>query len=192
MSFNTNIAVAQQPTILNGVEVDKIRSVIGCIESDPAFAAVQFRVKNHWMDGSLNRSRIKEFYAGGEEDTSRDKAFTLDADDPAVMAGGDSAPTPVEYLLHALAGCLTTTLVYHSAVRGLTVAALESEFEADFDLRGVFGLSDEISKRPQSMRAKMRVRSEASIDELVEMAQFSPVYDTIAQSVPVELVIEKL
>jgi len=191
MTTNIRTAVPQHPTILNGVDVDQIKDLIGSIETDPAFAAAQFRVKNQWIDGSLNRSRIKEFYAGCEEDTTRDKAFTLDADDPAIMAGGDSAPTPVEYLLHALAGCLTTTLVYHSAVRGLKIAAIDSEVEGDFDLRGVFGLSDEITKRPREVRVKIHVRTEASIDELVELAQFSPVYDTVAQSLPVDLVVRK-
>ncbi len=191
MTANTNTAIAQQPTVLNGVDVNQIMDVIGSIETDPAFAAAQFRVKNQWIDGGLNRSRIKEFYAACEEDTTRDEAFMLDADEPAIMAGGNSVPNPVEFLLHALAGCLTTTLVYHSAVRGLKISAIESDLEADLDLRGLFGLSDRISKRPQEVRVKMRVRSQASIDELKEMAQFSPVYDTVSQSLPVGLVIEK-
>ena len=191
MTTNTNAAVAQQPTILNGVDVDQIMEVISCIETDPAFAAAQFRVKNQWIDGGLSRSRIKEFYAACEEDATRDEAFMLDADEPAIMAGGNSVPNPVEYLLHALAGCLTSTLVYHSAVRGLEITAIESELEGDLDLRGLFGLSDKISKRLQDVRVKMRVRSQASIDELIELAQFSPVYDTVSQSLPVDLFIEK-
>jgi len=191
MTTNANTAVAQQPTVLNGVDVDQIKDVIGFIETDPAFAATQFRVKNQWVDAALNRSRIKEFYAACEEDTTRDQPFSLDADDPAIMAGGDSAPTPVEYLLHALASCLTTTLVYHSAVRDLTIEAIESELEGDLDLRGLFGLSDKIRKSFHHVRVKMRVRSEASIDELTEIAQFSPVYDTVSRALPVDLVIEK-
>jgi uncharacterized OsmC-like protein len=191
MTTNNNTAVAQQPTVLNGVDVDQITDAISCIETDPAFAAAQFRVKNQWIDGGLNRSRIKEFYAVCEEDTTRDEAFVLDSDEPAVMAGGDSVPTPVEYLLHALAGCLTTTLVYHSAVRGLKITAIESELEGDLDLRGLFGLSDKVRRSFHHVRVKMRVRSEASIDELKEIAQFSPVYDTVAQSLPVDLIIEK-
>jgi uncharacterized OsmC-like protein len=191
MTTNTNTAVAQQPTVLNGVDVDQVMDVIGCIETDPAFAAAQFRVKNQWIDGGLNRSRIKEFYVACEEDTTRDEAFMLDADEPAIMAGDDSVPNPVEYLLHALAGCLTTTLVYHAAVRGLEITAIESELEGDLDLRGLFGLSDKVRKAPHEVRVRMRVRSEASIEELTEIAQFSPVYDTVAQSLPVDLIIEK-
>ncbi len=191
MSTNTNTAVAQQPTVLNGVNVDQITDVIGHIETDPAFAAAQFRLNNQWIDGGLNRSRIKEFYVACEEDTTRDEAFILDADEPAILAGGDSVPNPIEYLLHALAGCLTSTLVYHSAVRGLKITAIESELEGDLDLRGMFGLSDEVRKAFHDVRVRMRVRSEAGIDELMEIAQFSPVYDTVAQSLPVDLIIEK-
>lgn len=191
MTINPNAAVAQQPTTVNGVEVGQLVDVIGAIETDPAFAAAQFRVRNQWINGGLNRSRIKEFFAGCEEDTTRDDAFVLDADEPSIMAGEDSVPNPVEYLLHALAGCLTTTLVYHSAVRGIEITAIESELEGDLDLRGIFGLSDKVTKRPRDVRVKMLVRSQASIDELTELAQFSPVYDTVSQSLPVDLVIEK-
>ena len=112
MTGNTNAATMDRSATVNGVDVDQVMGMIESMEADKDFAEMQFRVKNRWIDGGLNRSRIKDFYAGCQEDDTRTDAFTLDADEPTIMAGGDSVPNPVEYVLHALAGCLTTTMIY--------------------------------------------------------------------------------
>jgi uncharacterized OsmC-like protein len=57
-----------------------------------------------------------------------------------IRSGEDQAPNPVEHLLNALAGCLTTAMVAHAAVRGIHIEELESEIEGDLDLRGYLGL----------------------------------------------------
>jgi hypothetical protein len=49
---------------------------------------------------ALSRSRIKDFFAGNAEDTTRKEAFTLDADEPTIAAGQSSSPNSMEYLLH--------------------------------------------------------------------------------------------
>jgi uncharacterized OsmC-like protein len=190
----TTIATAKsidQPAIVNGVNVDRVINVIDNIEADAAFAKMQFRLKNRWIGGGLNRSSIKDFYGGLEEDKTRTEAFTLDADEPNILAGDDSAPNPVEYVLHALAGCLTTSMVYHAAVRGIEIEAISSELEGDLDLRGLFGLSQQVRKGYHDVRVKIRVKSGASAEELKELALFSPVYDIVSNSLPVELVVEK-
>ena len=105
-------------------------NVIGAIEADPGYAKFQWRATNQWIDGGLSRSRIKDFFAGNAEDTTREEAFTLDADEPAIAAGQNSAPNSMEYVLHALATCLTGTLVYHAAVRGIEIEAVESSYTA--------------------------------------------------------------
>ncbi len=192
MTSNANAAALDQPVMVNGVEVDQVMNVIDQIETDAAFAKMQFRVKNRWMGGGLNRSPIKDFYAGCEEDDTRAEDFVLDADEPAIIAGGDTAPDPVEYVLHALAGCLTTTMIYHAAVRGVVIEGVESELEGDLGVRGLFGLSNTAPKRYRQVRVRMRVRSEAGAEQLRELAMYSPVFDLVSASVPVDLVVEKL
>lgn len=192
MTINSTAATMNQATIVNGVDVDQIMGVIGNIEADEAFADTQFRVRNQWVDGGLNRSRVKEFYAASQEDATRTRTFMLDADEPAILAGQDRAPNPVEYVLHALAGCLTTTMIYHAAVRGIPIEAIESELEGDLDLRGLFGMSDTVRKGYHHVRVTMRVKSEATAEQLKELAMFSPVFDMVSNSLPAELVIEKL
>lgn len=184
-------AIEQTQETTNGVDVGQIMNVIGAIEADPGYASFQWRATNQWIDGSLSRSRIKDFFAGNAEDTTRKETFTLDADEPAIAAGQNSAPNSMEYVLHALATCLTGTLVYHAAVRGIEVEAVESSYTGDMDVRGLFGLSDDVRKGFSKVVVNMRVKSEASVEELTEMALYSPVYDIISKSLPAEFTLTK-
>ena len=179
------------PAQLNGVDVDEVMSLIGSINQDAGLGRCQFRARNTWITGGLNRSRIQDFYAVGDEDTSRSQPFELAADEPVFLASNDSAPNPVEFLLHALAGCLTTTTTYHAAVQGIVIEAIDSALEGDLDLRGIFGLSDEVRKGFSEVRVRMRIKSSASVNELRELAMFSPVFDIVSNSLPVKLIIEK-
>ena len=104
-------------TIRNGVDTEKMFATLDLIKAQPELAKFQFRATNRWIDGSHNRSTIKGFYAAGGEDTTRSEAFEIDAGEPAILLGTDTGANPAEYLLHALAACLTTTIVYVAAAR---------------------------------------------------------------------------
>ena len=184
--MTTSNAIEQTNETVNGVDVDQLMNVIGEIEGDPGYAKFQWRATNEWIGGSLSRTRIKEFFAGNAEDDTRDDAFTLDADEPAIAGGLNSAPNAMEYLLHSLATCLTGTLINHAAVRGIAIEAVESSYTGDMDVRGLFGLADNVRKGFDKVAVHMRVKSEASAEELTELALFSPVYDVISKSLPVE------
>ncbi len=184
--MTTSNAIEQANETTNGVDVGQLMNVIGAIEADPSYAKFQWRATNQWIDGGLSRSRIKDFFAGNAEDTTRKEAFTLDADEPAIAAGQNSAPNSMEYVLHALATCLTGTLVYHAAVRGIEIGAVESSYTGDMDVRGLFGLSDDVRKGFSKVAVNMRVKSAASVEELTEMALYSPVYDIVSMSLPAE------
>jgi len=177
---------SQVQDLTNGVDVGQLMNVIGSIEADTGFAKFQWRVKNRWIDGALNRSEVKGFFAGNEEDISRNVPFTLEADEPPIASGENRAPNAMEYLLHALAACLTGTMVNHAAVRGVEIDAVESSYTGDMDVRGLFGLSEDVRPGFSKVVVNMRVKSEASVEDLTEMALFSPVYDVISNSLPVE------
>ena len=188
--INATQATVSTTNDINGVNVTQIMEVIGNIERNENYGKSQFRARNNWVNGGVNRSEIKEFRACCKEDISRDKSFKLANDEPLFLAGEDKAPNPVEYILHALAGCLTTTMVYHAAVQGIEIEAVESTYEGDIDLRGIFGISDKVRKGYNAVRVNMKVKSQASVEQLSALAMFSPVYDIISKSLPVEFVLE--
>jgi len=184
----TATAAKQAPRrICNGVDATAIEETVAAVKADPKAARFSFRAANRWQGGSRNRSTIKGFVGAGVEDTTRREAFTLDADEPPVLLGQDQAANPAEYVLHALAACLTTTLAYQAAARGIAVEAIDSTLEGDMDLRGFLGLAKDVRKGFGQVRVAMRVKSAAKPETLRELAMFSPVYDIVSNSVPVEL-----
>ena len=181
---------ATKETIRNGVNVTDLMSTIEAVQQDPSLANFKFSAQNQWLDGGHNRSTIQEFYGCGQIDRSRSQPFELDADEPPVLLGRDAGANPVEFILHGLAGCMTTSMVYHAAARGIEIGAVESEFEGDLDLRGFLGLSDEVRKGYKQIRVSIRVQSAASVETLRECLSFSPVYEMISRSLPVDVKIE--
>ncbi len=186
-----NLAQVEEPTV-NGVTVSTVAGIVDAIDQDSSNAHFQFRLNNHWVDGGLNRSQIKDYFALSQEETSRPESFTIDNDEPAITSGGDSSPNPMEYVLHALAGCLTSTMVYHAAVQGIEIESVESYLEGDMDVRGMLGMSNDVRKSFHTVRVGMRVKSDADEETLTELALFSPVYDLVSNSLPVEFKLTKV
>ena len=185
------IAQVEEQTV-NGVTVSTVMGIVGAIEEDSENAHFQFRLNNHWVDGGLNRSRVQEYFALGHEDETRTEPFIVDADEPCVNSGGDSSPNPMEFVLHSLASCLTSTLVYHAAVQGIEIESVESSLEGDMDVRGMLGMSEESRKAFNAVRVRMQVKGAADAETLKELALFSPVYDIVSNSLPVEFDLVKV
>ncbi len=185
----------QQQQIVNGVNIDQMVDTINSIEETPSLAKFTFRAKNEWIDSGHNRTTIKDFYGAGQEDTSRDKAFVLDADEPPVLLGENHGPNPVEYVLTGLAGCLTTSLVLYAAAQGIKIEEVKCELEGDLDVQGLLGLSEDVRNGYENIRVTFKVRGDASeeqLEELVQLAQRrSPVFDIVSNPVPVSVRMEK-
>jgi uncharacterized OsmC-like protein len=177
--------------VRNGVDTAQMYGTLDAIKSDPSLARFQFRVQNRWIDGAHNRSIIQGFYGAGQEDGSRAQAFSLDAGEPAVLLGVDTGPNPAEALLHALAACLTTSLVYVAAARKVRLTEVESTLEGDMDVRGCLGISEEVRSGFDRIRVTFKVKGDAppeKLREVVERAQArSVVFDIVSHGVPVEV-----
>ena len=178
-------------TIRNGVDTGTLFGTLDAVKAQPELGVFQFRASNRWIDGAHNRSTIKDFYAAGGEDTSRAEAFVLDAGEPAILIGTDTGPNPAEYLLHALAACLTTSLVYVASARGVRLTRVESTLEGDMDVRGALGLSDEVRNGFEQIRVSFVVEGDATpekLHELVERAMArSAVFDMVTNGVKVHV-----
>jgi uncharacterized OsmC-like protein len=165
-------------TLRNGVDTEKMFATLDLIKAQPELAQFQFRATNRWVDGAHNRSTIKGFYAAGGEDTSRGEAFEIDA-----------GANPAEYLLHALAACLTTAIVYVAAARKVQLTSVESTLTGDMDVRGALGVDPEPRNGFDRIAVAFRVTGNApehKLREVVQRAQKrSAVYDMVTNGVPV-------
>jgi uncharacterized OsmC-like protein len=173
--------------IRNGVNTEQLFGTLDAIKADPELATFQFRARNRWVDGAHNQTTIRDFYAAKQEDRSRDEAFVLDAGEPAILIGSDTGPNPAEYLLHALAACLTTSLVYVAAARGVRLTEVESTLEGDMDVQGALGLSDDVRNGFERIRVSFRVAGDAPAEKLREVVeraqQRSAVFDMVTNGV---------
>lgn len=180
----------QVTSTLNGIDLDRLSGTIEAVAGDPTLARFQFRARNHWIDGGYSRSTIKDFYGVGHEDTSRTEAFSVDSDEPPVLLGGNRAPNTVEYVLHALAACVSGTIVYHAAARGIAVDGMETTIEGDVDLHGFLGLDDDVRPGFGQIRVTIKVTGDFDDSQLAELAsltRFSPVRDIVTNPVPVAI-----
>jgi uncharacterized OsmC-like protein len=180
-----------ETAVTNGIDVIKFEKTVQAVKEQPELGKFQFRARNRWDMGGYNRTTIKGFYGAGEEHGAEDRTFVVDADEPLILLGEDRAANPVEYLLHALTACLTSSIIYKAAARGITIDSVESTLEGDLDARAFLELSNEVRKGYQNIRATFKVKSEASPEEIKELAEFSPVLDVVTHGTPVSLRIEK-
>lgn len=180
--------------IVNGLDTTQMYETIAAIKNQPAIAKFQFRAKNQWIGGGENRSTIKDFYGGGQEDTSRREPFVFVNGEPPILLGNNEGANPVEFLLHALAGCVTTTFILHAAARGIRIHELSTSLEGDIDLHGLLGLDDSVWPGYEQIRIKMNVKADCSDEELDKLLAFSREHSPVCQSVcrPVPVSIERV
>jgi uncharacterized OsmC-like protein len=178
-------------TTRNGVDTGTMFATLDLIKAQPELAQFQFRATNRWIAGAHNRSTIQGFYAAGGEDTSRAGAFELDAGEPAILLGTDTGPNPAEFLLHALAACLTTSIVYVAAARKVELTSVESTLTGDMDVRGALGVDEEPRNGFERIGVTFRVTGNAPEEKLRDVVdrarQRSAVYDMVTNGVPVDL-----
>ena len=178
---------------VNGVNVDELFGTIDAIKKAPVIAKFKFRAENQWIDGGHNRTTLKNFY-GTQQDHEHKEPFVLDADEPPLLLGRDLGPNPVEYALTALAACVTTSIVYHAAAKGVTIRSMGSRLEGDIDLQGFLGLKDDVPRGYKEIRMYVNIEADAPPEKLQEIVQlgptYSPVFDTITRAVPVSVQLE--
>lgn len=174
----------------NGVDTPTLFSTLDLIKSQPSLAKFQFRARNRWQNGTLSETTITSFSgAGGEHDHLT--AFKVTADHPSVLVGADRAPLPVEYLLHALAACITGGIANIAAARGVTLTEVQSTIEGDIDLLGILGLAKDVRNGYQGIRASFSIKGDAppeKLQEIVEQSRArSAVFDVLTNGVPVSM-----
>jgi uncharacterized OsmC-like protein len=178
----------------NGLDLAAMSRTVDALKADRMLAQFQFRARNEWIAGGENRSTIKDFYGAGGEDTSRAEAFVFTNGEPPVLLGNNEGANPVEFLLHALAGCVTTTTVLHAAARGIAIRSLSTELVGDIDLQGLLGLNEAVPAGYRQIRIRMDIDADCTQQELDDLLGFaqrhSPVCNTVCRPVPV--VIERV
>ena len=177
------------PPVRNGIDTAQVYGTLDALRAQPAAARFEFRVNNRWIDGTHSRSTIHGFWGAGAEDVSRSEPFVVDASEPPVLFGHNEAPNPAEYLLHALAGCLTLTIVNVAAARKVELHEVSSSLTGTLDARGATGIDDSYRNGFDGIEVTFTIKGDASPEKLREVVDRalarSVVYDMITNGVPV-------
>lgn len=175
---------------VNGINLKIVTETINAVKKDPDLGKCRFQARNKWVGGNHNRTMVSDFF-GAKSEQKHKQDFELHADEPPILAGEDNAANPVEHLLHALASCVTTSIVAHAAVKGIQIEEMESELEGDIDLNGFLGLNPDVPKGYTDIRMKFRVKTDSeNLKLLKKLSEFSPVYNTLIHGAKVKIDIE--
>jgi uncharacterized OsmC-like protein len=193
---NAEVVTAEVLTkTINGVPVDDLVATVDAVKATPAIAKFNFRIRNQWLDAARNNSTVDTFYGAGQEQ-SRTQPVVLEADEPRILLGTDAAVNPVEHLLHALAACMTTSIVYHAATRGIHIEGIESSLEGDIDLQGFLGLDESVRNGFQGIRVNFKIKADVPDDQLQQIGQLAPersaIFESLTNGVPVSVTTERL
>jgi uncharacterized OsmC-like protein len=173
----------------NGVDTATLFATLDAVKGQHEIAKFQFRASNTWVSGTHNRSTLSGFY-GAMQEMQHKHATVLDADHPAVLVGTDNGPTPVEYLLHAIAACLTAGVANIAAARGVDLTKVTSTVLGDIDLLGILGLSDgSVRNGYEQIKVTFHIEGDAddaTLRSIVEQSRRrSAVYDVLSNPTPV-------
>jgi uncharacterized OsmC-like protein len=190
----TNTTTAEvDDSIRNGVDTATLFATLDAVKQAPEAASFQFRAHNQWQSGTHSRGTIADFFGVGEERT-HERSFVFDADHPAVLVGQDHGPTPVEFVLHALAACLTAGLANIAAARRVKLTEVRSTVTGDIDLNGILGLDPEVRNGYQQITVRFTIKGDAPAEKLRELLEQSrarsAVYDVITNQVPVTIEVD--
>jgi uncharacterized OsmC-like protein len=183
------MTIMNDSAIRNGVDTATLFATLDAIKGDPEIAKFQFRASNRWISGTHSRSTLDGFF-GAKQEMNHASAHVADADHPAILVGADNGPTPVEYLLHALAACLTAGVANIAAARGVNLTEVTSTVEGDIDLLGILGLSKDVRNGYQQLKVTFNVKGDdpEKLRQVVEQSrQRSAVYDVLTHGVPVSI-----
>ena len=187
--MNSTTTMTEQPGLRNGVDTTALFATLDVVKSDPEIAQFQFRAENTWVSGTHNRTVIHRFF-GAKQELEHLQPTVLEADHPNVLVGADNAPTPVEYLMHAIAACLTAGIANIAAARRVNLTEVSSTVEGDINVMGLLGLDSNVRNGYSGLRLTFRMRGDEpeKLRKVLEQSvRRSAVYDVLTNGVPISI-----
>jgi len=182
------MTTTEVPTEINGVPTTKMFGTIAKLRENGDLAAFRFSARNEWIEGTASASTIHEWYGVGT-DHVHVESFTFAADHPTL--GHGHGPTPQEYVLHALAACITAGVATGAAARDIELRSVSSTVSGDIDVRGVLGVDPDIRKGFSGINIEFEIDADATpdtIDALLASAtKYSAVFDMLADPTSVSV-----
>jgi uncharacterized OsmC-like protein len=186
--MTTTETPTETPIEINGVPTAKLFGTIAKLRDDADLAAFRFSARNTWVEGTASASTIHEWYGAGADHLHVEE-FRFAADHPTL--GHGHGPTPQEYVLHALAACITAGVATGAAARNIELRSVSSTVSGDIDVRGVLGIDPDVRKGFGSVCIDFEIDADAPaevLDALVASAtKYSAVFDMLVNPTSVDV-----
>ena len=185
--------VQNQHQMVNGLDVDNLKTLIDTVKQEPAKGMTHWRVASAWQNQTKSRAQVECFVLGGETIRRR---FSLDIDEPLELGGSNANANPQEYLIAALNACMIVGYTALCALQGIALEKLEITTEGDIDLRGFFGLDPAVPAGYRELQSRVVISADGSEEQLRKIHEMvlatSPNFHNITRAVRVapELTIE--
>lgn len=176
----------------NGVNVTALLGAREALTEAPAAAKFQWRTNSEWIRGTHTQASVEKFFGLGEEQSHR-TAFTFDVDHPMQFASEDIGPTPLEYVLVGLAGCLTAGIAAVAQNRQIQLHSVKASITADMDMQGVLGIDSDVRNGFENITVTYDIDADATREEVeaivAQSQKRSAVFDAIANPTDVNVVV---
>ncbi len=177
----------------NGVNVEALLGAREALAEAPEAAKFTWRATSEWLRGTHSRSTIDGFFGLGEEQRHR-RQFIFDADHPEIFASEDNGPTPVEYVLVGLVGCLTAGIAAVAQNRDIQLNSVKATLEAGMDVQGILGMDKDIRNGFDGVRVHYDIDADASEDDIAALVaqsqKRSAVFDIMTNPTDVVVTVE--
>lgn len=177
----------QTQATVNGLDLEALDQVVQQIKNDATKGFVRFNVATTWKGQTRSEARVKSYHLDGVEIP---RQFSIQADEPFELLGGNSAPNPQELLMAAFNACIMVGYVANAAIMGVTLENVQIETEGELNLRGFLGLDESVKPGYDSIRYTVRLQGNGSREQYQAIhdavRKTSPNYFNIAQPVRID------
>jgi uncharacterized OsmC-like protein len=179
-------------TIDNGVNVQALLDAREVLEGAPEAAQFTWRASSKWQNGVHSETTIQNYFGLGEEQSHKTETV-FDADHPETFAAPDNGITPIEYVLVALASCLTAGVASVAQNRGIQLRSVESTVEGNHDIRGILGVDSDVRNGFNGIKVTFNIDADASKEEIeavvAQSQKRSAVFDAVSNPTEVEVAV---
>jgi uncharacterized OsmC-like protein len=177
-------------TVDNGVNTTALLGARDALREAPAAAEFTWKVTSEWVGGTYSRQTIEHFDGLGTQQSHK-QTFVLEGDHPEVFASEDRAPTPVETVLAALAGCLTAGVAAVAQNRGIQLRSVTAVVEGKHNILGILGGDPEVRNGFNEVEVRFEIDADATAEEkaalLAQSQKRSAVFDALTNPTPVKV-----
>jgi uncharacterized OsmC-like protein len=169
-------------TVNNGVNVEALLGAREALSEAPEAARFNWRANCTWVKGTHSSISIEKFFGLGEEQSHR-QVYTFDADHPQIFASEDNGITPPEYILVALASCLTAGVASVAQNRDIQLRSVTATVEADMDIQGILGIDADVRNGYSNINVHFKIDADASEEDIAALVaqsqKRSAVFDNV-------------